>query len=113
MHIPAGVDAVRTEYLGPGPCTGTACTEKAGTPTRFDIVTLATSAGGLQALSTVLRELPDDFPAAGGVPRHGAAALVRCPRRKSESTTSNSHPSQPDRYSRCFPEPRLRCNSWC
>ena len=31
---------------------------------RVEVVTLVTSAGGLGALSVVLRELPEDFPAA-------------------------------------------------
>lgn len=37
---------------------------------RFDVVALATSAGGLQALSQVLRDLPADFPAAIVIVQH-------------------------------------------
>jgi two-component system, chemotaxis family, protein-glutamate methylesterase/glutaminase len=36
----------------------------------FDIVAIATSAGGLQALSTVLEDLPADFPASLVVVQH-------------------------------------------
>ena len=36
----------------------------------FDIVTLASSAGGLAALSTVLGDLPPEFPAAIVVVQH-------------------------------------------
>src|SRR5262245_24047826 len=39
-------------------------------PARFDVVTLVTSAGGLEAVSAVLRELPRDFPAAVVVAQH-------------------------------------------
>src|SRR3712207_443778 len=37
---------------------------------RVEVVTLVTSAGGLGALSVVLRELPEDFPAAVVVAQH-------------------------------------------
>ena len=37
---------------------------------RFDVVALVTSAGGLEALSTVLRALPSNLPAAVLVAQH-------------------------------------------
>ena len=37
---------------------------------RFDVVALVTSAGGLEAPSTVLRALPSDLPAAVLVAQH-------------------------------------------
>ena len=40
------------------------------TPARFDVVALVTSAGGLEAVSAVLRDLPADFPAAVVVAQH-------------------------------------------
>src|SRR4051812_45282092 len=56
-------------------------------PARFDVVTLASSAGGLQALCAVLGELPDDFPAAVVVAQHlcgEGSALVTILRRQTE-----------------------------
>src|SRR3712207_6520340 len=41
-----------------------------GTTGRVDVVALVTSAGGLEALSAVLRGLPEDFPAAVVVGQH-------------------------------------------
>src|SRR3712207_8421613 len=38
--------------------------------TRVEVVTLVTSAGGLGALTAVLRGLPEDFPAAAVVAQH-------------------------------------------
>lgn len=40
------------------------------TATRVTLVALVTSAGGLEALSTVLRQLPADFPAAIALVQH-------------------------------------------
>src|SRR5215470_4235903 len=40
------------------------------TPAAYDIVAVAASAGGLKALSHVLADLPDDFPAAVVVVQH-------------------------------------------
>ena len=37
---------------------------------RFDVVALVTSAGGLEALSAVLRDLPDNFPCAIVIAQH-------------------------------------------
>ena len=39
-------------------------------PSRVEVVALVTSAGGLEALSAVLRSLPEDFPAAIVIAQH-------------------------------------------
>ncbi len=57
----------------------------AGRGPAFDLVALATSAGGLQALSAVLRALPADFPAPLVVVQHlgaGGSSMVDILRRR-------------------------------
>ncbi|HKU62887.1 MAG TPA: chemotaxis protein CheB [Gemmatimonadales bacterium] len=40
------------------------------TPARFDVVALVTSAGGLEAVAAILRDLPEGFPASIIVSQH-------------------------------------------
>src|SRR5262245_42212864 len=56
-------------------------------PPRFDIVALVTSAGGLEALSVVLRELPADFATPLVIAQHlsgQGSALVSILRRRTK-----------------------------
>ena len=73
-------------YSGKKPLTGSTAPQPTHEQARFDVVALVASAGGLEALSAVLREIPDNLPAAIIIAQHlggQGSALVNILRQRS------------------------------